>query len=696
MAGVGATVTVELFMDDAWVDITDYVRATESHGIRITFGVQGETGTADPSECSLTVNNADGRFSPRNAEGPYYGLLKRNTPLRVTVGSTVRYVGEVSEFPSRWGLSESEVWVPLTASGVLRRLARYASLQSTLRQFLPTLSTVTGYWPMEDAEGSESFASGLPGGAPMTFIGSPQFASVTPDAAGSGPVSGFDLVEATGVSTGVTPGSTGFTAGMLLTMPDTETANNARLLQVYTAGTAAVWVITYETGGVLRLRAYTEDGAEILNAAADYSLDDGRTGYLKLEVTDDGADVDYALSLTGIGTISGTVTGYQATAPGSVIIGTSQSITGSVGIGHVVLANTATALVSVDFDNYLAAFAGESVEDRFTRICGDIDVTPAVLTNATGDTADSTLLGPQGITDPLTVLRDGETADVGGILRDSLNEMNELVYATRRFRYNSDPVMELDYSNGEVSAPLEPTEDDRLLANDVIATRTGGSSARATDTTSPLSTLNYPDGVGTYQQAVTVNVDADSKLTNVASWLLEQGTLDVPRFPQITLDLVANTGLVSGFDLLRPGHLITVENLPDWASQSTVYLHALGWTETITSHRRTVTLNCTPANVYDVVRLDDSDYGRLDSDTTTLNEALDTTETGVDYTGDTWVTTADHASAFPFDIVVGGEQMTVTSAAAGTFTVTRSVNGVVKTHASGTPVRLARPMRLAL
>jgi hypothetical protein len=48
-----------------------------------------------------------------------------------------------------------------------------------------------------------------------------------------------------------------------------------------------------------------------------------------------------------------------------------------------------------------------------------------------------------------------------------------------------------------------------------------------------------------------------------------------------------------------------------------------------------------------------------------------------------------------FDITVGGERMTVTNIAGGsspqTFTVTRSVNGVSKTHLVNTPVRLFQP-----
>jgi len=58
------------------------------------------------------------------------------------------------------------------------------------------------------------------------------------------------------------------------------------------------------------------------------------------------------------------------------------------------------------------------------------------------------------------------------------------------------------------------------------------------------------------------------------------------------------------------------------------------------------------------------------------------------------------AAAFPVDVNIGGEKVTVTNITGAsspqTFTVTRSVNGVVKTHAAGEQVRLWKTPRYAL
>jgi len=69
-------------------------------------------------------------------------------------------------------------------------------------------------------------------------------------------------------------------------------------------------------------------------------------------------------------------------------------------------------------------------------------------------------------------------------------------------------------------------------------------------------------------------------------------------------------------------------------------------------------------------------------------------------TGPRWVDSAAFPDSFPFDVMVGGERMTVTAidgtGTTQTFTVTRGVNGVERDHPAGEPVTLAEPTYLAL
>ncbi|QWQ43051.1 hypothetical protein KME66_20280 [Streptomyces sp. YPW6] len=73
----------ELLLGGSWVDITRDIYTREP--IRIAHGTANEGTQPDPASCSLLLNNAGGRYSPRNAMGPHHGRLLRNTPLRITV-----------------------------------------------------------------------------------------------------------------------------------------------------------------------------------------------------------------------------------------------------------------------------------------------------------------------------------------------------------------------------------------------------------------------------------------------------------------------------------------------------------------------------------------------------------------------------------------------------------------------------------
>ncbi|WP_018587935.1 hypothetical protein [Salinispora arenicola] len=68
-----------------WTDITSDVLT--GHGpVVISRGRMSEGSEAAPTQVSLSIRNSDGRYSPRNPTGPHYGVIGRNTPLRVRVG----------------------------------------------------------------------------------------------------------------------------------------------------------------------------------------------------------------------------------------------------------------------------------------------------------------------------------------------------------------------------------------------------------------------------------------------------------------------------------------------------------------------------------------------------------------------------------------------------------------------------------
>lgn len=168
---------VELFYSGAWQDITADVDTVQSPGVSI------ERRRGQPAVCRMTLRNTGDKYSPRNPNSVLYGLVGRNTPIRVKLrpvpAGTVytRFWGEVSAWPRRW-TRKGTPFATIECAGVLRRLGQGASpLQSPSRRALGAITaSVWGYWPCEEPAGASSFASVLAGARPATWTGTPTLA----------------------------------------------------------------------------------------------------------------------------------------------------------------------------------------------------------------------------------------------------------------------------------------------------------------------------------------------------------------------------------------------------------------------------------------------------------------------------------------------------------------------------------------
>lgn len=100
--------TVEIYYSGAWHEIESSVYARND--IEITRGTADQGTSADTSKLSMTINNRDGTFSPRNPRSPLFGLIGRNTPIRVAV-SGYDFLSDGFNRVSTvngWGFSEYE------------------------------------------------------------------------------------------------------------------------------------------------------------------------------------------------------------------------------------------------------------------------------------------------------------------------------------------------------------------------------------------------------------------------------------------------------------------------------------------------------------------------------------------------------------------------------------------------------------
>lgn len=178
MTGELVARSVEIFVDGAWLDISD--DALNRDTIRVSRGVSNRGGAADPGTLGLSLWNgassitaAVARYALRNPRSDLYGKLGPNTPVRLSAGlagstPTVRTVQEIVTLPPRWDVSGLDRWVPVQASGILRRLGIPSSpLEPTLVRSARREPAVITHWPLTDlgagVKRAPSSISGMPG-----------------------------------------------------------------------------------------------------------------------------------------------------------------------------------------------------------------------------------------------------------------------------------------------------------------------------------------------------------------------------------------------------------------------------------------------------------------------------------------------------------------------------------------------------
>jgi hypothetical protein len=691
---------VELLVDGIWQDITGLVMVRDSGNISIKRGQTSEGSSPDPGSCDLQMNNRDGRFSPNNPMSIYYGKIGRNTQIRVSVpkgdDKSLRFWGEVSEWPEDWDVTDTDRWVDVTAAGILRRLRQNNTPlgSSMFRGF--TSSDITdpvAYWPCEDGPQSTYIASAV-GGPAMVLRGAPNLGSDTGYLC-----SGALPVMNNGSFSGDIPAYTvtGKTQVRFLMYLPSSLPDLTQLVRVGSTGSATYWTVAYGTGGTLYLQGFSSDGTTVLfdSGALAFGVDTERA-LVSMELTQNGPDIQWALAVDVIG---GSALATGATFS-SATVGMFTYVTVDPGLsvpdgvfGHIAVQPDVTSLSSIH--QSLIAHVGETASGRLQRLCSEQSVNFTFLAPVSTDT-----MGPQLPEEFLTLLQ--ECVDVDqGILFERETAFG-LAYKSRNFLYNESPRASFSYTDAHLSDIPRPVPDAKLVQNQVTASRPQGSSAVATQETGPLSIQPPPFGVGLYADAPTLNLELDSDLPLHAQWRVHLGTVDEPRYPAISVNLARPEVASLRFDALDVlfGSRITVSGVPSRLGGD-LSLLVIGIQETLTLFEHRITYVCQPYSPYLVaVAGTVGTSAKADTSGSTLAADMAPSDTSVSVatvSGDVWTTSAGD---FPFDVTVTGEQMTVTgitgTTSPQTFTVTRSVNGVVKTHQAGESVSLTDPAIVAL
>lgn len=638
------------------------------------------------------------------------------------VNRNIRYSGQVPSWSVGTDPSGTDVYTDVEASGKLRQLGQGASpIAATLENLALKInaSDSVAYWPCTEADGAFQFASGLAGGKPLNFrrtivaiihgVGVPTLAAYEGNLKSSSalPILASSLWKG---AVNSYPARTTILTGFLLAIPTAE-ANNTILFRLSTSGVVAITDIIYTTasGGGLKFISYDSAGTALWTGTALTGYNDTEL-YVSLYMSVVAGQVVVKLHILNLSDGS---LAQDNSSPFSTTIGSAVLVTVNPGFGGVTSAlgaisvrSTNAAIVSLDSDlvaqGAARAYVGEAAGRRIERLCQEASVD----FKGVGDLDDTELMGAQLPGTLFELLQQGVDADLGILFEP--REFLGLGYRARASIQGQASRLPLDYAQAQLDA-LQPVEDDQAIRNDVTVTRTEGSSSRATLASGALSVQQPPAGVGVYDDAVEVNYYTDAQAADAASWRLRVGTVDEARFPLIPLTMQGAhlTSLIPQIVDFDIGDRLTITNLPAWLPPDTVRQILQGYTEFLSNFEWELTLNCSPAVALDQVGFwagDPAHVSRYSPDGSALNATMTTTATNVVVstpTGPLWITTALVPADFPFDIIVAGEAMTVTAVVAATattqtFTVTRSVNGVVKTHASGEAVALLNPSYYAL
>lgn len=723
-----------------------YVRIQIETDESITFGINSSTGTTYVAQTATGITHVSGQHlsvsiqadgetvsakiwrtldgEPLNWQLTAMGLVKAsglvgfrsalgaastNNPLVVTlhrfVVDSVRFTGEVSSLPAASDTTGRNQYVPIEAAGIMRRLGQgQPPTQSAIRRGILASSNLVAYWPCEEGENATSISSATAGVLPMAVSPAPrlpEFAAST-EFVCSAPLPTLNATTWVGYLPNYDTSAGKVQARVLISTPVAGVAADEVLIRIVGQGTGVTWDLTQLTAGSMRLFAYDAAGTSVFASGAIGFANNGKNLRVGLSLTQNGADVDYTMSVLEPGAgAAGVFSGVAAGLTFGKCVYVATNVLGNftdAALGHITFQNDVTSIFEAI--QQLNAHDGERALTRIKRLSTENDVPLTYI----GAESDTTKLGYQRVQTYLDLVREAGDSDVGTVYER--RGVLGVAYRTRTSIYAQASAVTLDLAKFEVGTPFQPVDDDQPVRNDITAKRKGGAEYRAVLETGPMSVLEPPDGNGRVTDTPELSLQADSQLYDLAYWLLALGTVDQARYPNLKVDLDADAVIKAG---LEPAVLdldvddrFSVINAIRARIYEPIHQIVRGYTEHLGNFSHTFALNLSPSEPFDVGVLDDGLF-RLDSGTSSLTNAL-----GLDTTGAVSVTTtnasdlwAPAAGDLPQDLLVGGERITINAVSGAsspqTFTISaRAVNGVRKSHVAGTPVHAANPWRLGL
>lgn len=627
-----------------------------------------------------------------------------------------RFWGELPALPRVADTSVTDIYVNARAADIIQRLTQGNNAKPLKSAVFRNLSQYAwdGYWPME--EGSNRFG----GTGIAAYYGQPGY--VTNGSLGSQPT-GFlgsagslNFTDDTGYASGNAATSSGVptvsTVLCYFQFPASVPPNASFLTffnAYYSGGTA--YRTTFACNNVsFQVTVNDVNGNNLVtqNTAFGAGVTPGAWIAMRLKMTASAGTITwehawYQVNGTSPFGTSGTFSGTLS-RPQSWI---SWPFAGKNGfqLAHVALGRMDLPFTGSDFTGSTNAYQGETWLARARRLGAEQN--QQVYIQGAPTVVNSNIfvrrMGAQSVASFISLLQ--ECADVaGGILFAPRDKFGLTIRAWECMVNQIGPAQpQLDYAQFHLSGTISPNPDDFLVENDVTLTQPDGQSFRYAKMTGSLNVqdpLSGPDAVGTYDVATTTNTAYPADLESQVRRRVLFGTWDEDRYSGIQVNLerapfVASAALTAAARKLDLGRALSVVNPGSWLTVNQIDLMSTGYTETLAQYQHQIVFNTRPAGPWMTGVWGSATLATLSlwgANSTTLNTSLAPTDVSV------VITTPDVYETWAFQnaflIELAGERMTVTAIGARsgsgpytyTLTVTRSVNGVVKSITAGEPV----------
>lgn len=665
----------------------------------------------------LTMTTADA--APGVTSFTSNGAVWTTTTGAKLTNKHIRMAGEIPAWPPTRDLSGNDTVVNIAPTGVTRRMDAGSKPQdSTILRYIKANNPVE-CWPLTDGPASTSFKS-LVGGADMTqriIIG-------TDTAVGKGQGSLADWIEP------VLSAKANTTAQIIGRMRRTSGTDAAWAFDVFLAGGGPLSVGTFNfkdrgrgddadnriniqlimTGSLDRISVLRNSEGETSSSVAllqnidNVGIYNDDPHHIRIAIDPGATDTGWELFVDGTsrgsGTISSIVVKSLSTMDLAWGFASGDGMTDR-SFGYFSYWPGTGPTAAQIYDAY-TGFQGERAGDRIERLADEA----GYVASTSGETAFQERVGIQDRKKLLELLNQANQTNFGYFLerRDGL----ELIHRSHSTLWNQPPALTLDFSAGIITAPFRPTDDDKLTENDVSVKRAYGSvAARYTLDSGRLSTLDFPNGVGRYDNAYEYSLYTDDQAGDTAYMRLHLGTYDGVRYARITLDLANERVFQMIGDILRAdvGDKIKLVNVPEDHGPDDVEVLIQGYTEEAGPSSWKITFNCIPAEPWNAFVASSDRYSRADTNGSSMNSSATSTATSLSVktaSGNTvWVDSTGYAAEFPFDVRINSGEVVRVTAISGTtspqtFTVVRGVNGVSVAHVADEDVRLAYPVYIPL